>query len=279
MIIGAHISTKGGLRTVLERGQDIKAEALQIFPSAPVQWKIRGFSDSEKEIFKNSWPALFKEVIFHGIYLTNLAATSIENRQKTLQAIIDTLNLAPQLGITKTVIHAGSYQEDRSILKPQIKDILNQIFDQTAENSQLLYENTAGSTIGAKLEDLEWLLSVSPAKRAGICLDTCHAFASGYDLVSDESYEKYLSEVDKTIGLEKVLAWHLNDSKFDFNQKRDRHENIGQGKMGLKVFSLLLNDSRWQDVSGYLEVPGFDDLGPDLKNVEILKNLRQQKDD
>jgi apurinic endonuclease APN1 len=110
--------------------------------------------------------------------------------------------------------------------------------------------------------------------RVGVCLDTCHAFASGYDLSTTDGYEKFMSEVDKILGLENVLAWHLNDSKFDLGGKRDRHENIGMGKIGTNAFRLLINDKRWEKTSGYLEVPGFDNTGPDKKNIEILKELR-----
>lgn len=275
MYIGAHVSTSGGLTRAIERGQEIGAESLQIFPSAPVQWKIRGFSEAEADKFKQDWPKTFQEIVFHGIYLVNLATSEHGNFQKSLTAMTETLKLAPKVGLTKTIFHTGTYTNGKIERQEQIKEAIWQILETTPQESKLVFENTAGSTIGAKLEDLAWLIDVSNNKnRVGVCLDTCHAFASGYDLSDQVGYEKFMTEVDQVIGFDKVLAWHLNDSKFALGEKRDRHENIGMGNLGLKIFELLLNDSRWNDISGYLEVPGFADEGPDGKNIEILKKLR-----
>lgn len=276
MLIGAHVPTSGGLETALNKGRDIGAEALAIFPSAPLQWKIRGWSDETCANFKAVWPKEFKQVVFHGIYLTNLAGASAENLIKTKTALTETLILAPKVGIVGTVFHPGTYNGGLEANVVQVKKIINDILDDTPKESKLIYENSAGSTIGGKLEDLAWLIEVSKDKnRVGVCLDTCHAFAAGYDISNEAGYEKYIQEVDQLIGLDKVFCWHLNDSKFDLGAKRDRHENIGQGKLGSKVFELLMNDPRWQDKAGYLEVPGFDNSGPDLKNVDLLKKLRR----
>lgn len=276
MIIGAHVPTAGGLTTAVKRGQEIGAEALAIFPSAPLQWKIRGWSDEACEAFKAEWPTLFKQVVFHGIYLTNLAGTSAENLAKTRTALIETLTLAPKIGVVGTVFHPGSYVDGHIGPKEQVKDTIRAILAETPAEAKLIFENSAGSTIGGKLEDLTWLLEVSGAPdRVGVCLDTCHAFAAGYDISTIDGYEAYVVEVDKKIGLKNVFCWHLNDSKFGLGAKRDRHENIGEGHIGKLAFELLMNDSRWQQTAGYLEVPGFEDQGPDQKNVEILRTLRQ----
>lgn len=275
MIIGAHVSTAGGLTKALENGRKIKAEALQIFPSAPLRWKINGWSDEAAAEFKAAWPKEFKQVIFHGIYLANLAADLPQNKHLTRVALTDTLNLAAKLGIVGTIFHPGNYKNGELGAKDQIKTVINEVLDSTPSETKLIYENSAGGTIGGKLEDLVWLLEVSKdKKRVGVCLDTCHAFAAGYDISNSDGYEAYIKQVDKLIGLENVFCWHLNDSKFELGAKRDRHENIGQGKLGDGVFKLLVNDQRWQSTVGYLEVPGFDNSGPDLRNVELLKKLR-----
>ncbi len=275
MYVGAHVPTAGGLTTALAKGQEIGAEALQIFPSAPLQWKIRGWSDEACAAFKAEWPKHFRSIIFHGIYLTNLAGTSPENLAKTKNALIETLTLAPKVGVVGTVFHPGSYAEGQIGPKEQIKDTIAAILAETPPESKLIYENSAGSTIGGKLEDLAWLLEVSSDKnRVGVCLDTCHAFAAGYDISTKAGYEDYIGQVESLIGLENVFCWHLNDSKFDCGAKRDRHENIGEGKLGLKAFELLFGDKRWQNHAGYLEVPGFDDHGPDKRNVDILKSFQ-----
>lgn len=275
MYIGAHVSTAGGLKKAIERGQNIGAESLQIFPSAPVQWNIRGFPAEDLTEFKASWPQLFKEVVFHGIYLVNLATADHDNHIKGIKALTDSLKLASKAGISKIIFHTGSYVDGKIAHQEQITEAIWQILEATPPSAKLVFENTAGSTIGAKLEDLAWLMkTANNPVRVGVCLDTCHAFASGYDLSDKSGYEKFMASVENIIGIKNVLAWHLNDSKFDLGGKRDRHENIGEGKLGLKAFDLLVNDSRWKDTSGYLEVPGFDNSGPDKKNVDILKKLR-----
>jgi len=276
MYIGAHVSTSGGLKKAIERGQNIGAEALQIFPSAPVQWNIRGFPEGDLAVFKIAWPDYFKEVVFHGIYLVNLATGDHENHKKGIKALTDSLALAPDAGISKLIFHTGSYVNGKIERREQIAEAIWQVLENTPASTKLVFENTAGSTIGAKLEDLAWLMKVANnPKRIGVCLDTCHAFASGYDLSGEAGYEKFMIEVGRIIGLKNVLAWHLNDSKFDLGGKRDRHENIGEGKLGLKAFELLVNDKRWEDTAGYLEVPGFENEGPDKKNIDILKSLRK----
>lgn len=276
MLVGAHVPTAGGLKTAINKGLEIGAEALQIFPSAPLQWKIRGWSDDDCAWFKAEWPKTFKQVIFHGIYLTNLAGASPENVVKTKTALIETLTLAPKIGVVGTVFHPGTYNGGIAKNAAQITEVINEVLVATPKESKLIFENSAGSTIGGKLEDLAWLIDVSKDKsRVGVCLDTCHAFAAGYDISTSEGYEAYVKDVEKIIGLEYVFAWHFNDSKFGLAEKRDRHENIGIGKIGEQPFGWIMNDPSWKELAGYLEVPGFDDKGPDLQNIEILKKLRK----
>lgn len=275
MYLGAHVPTAGGLTTALNKGREIGAEALQIFPSAPLQWKIRGWSDEACSEFRSVSSKEFKQVIFHGIYLTNLAGASADNLAKTKTALIDTLTLAPKVGVVGTVFHPGTYNGGLEQNAAQITAVIKEVLDSTPPETKLVYENSAGSTIGAKLEDLAWLLEhSSDRKRVAVCLDSCHAFAAGYDIVTNDGYERYVAEVTRLIGLENVFCWHLNDSKFDLGAKRDRHENIGEGKMGIQPFELILNDERWSKLAGYLEVPGYDNQGPDQKNVETLRKLR-----
>lgn len=276
MLIGAHVPTSGGLETALKKGREIGAEALQIFPSAPLQWKIRGWTDEACAAFLETWLKEFKQVVFHGIYLTNLAGASADNVTKTITALTDTLRLAPKIGVVGTVFHPGTYNGGIEANADQIKRVIKTVLDATPKEARLIYENSAGSTIGGKLEDLNWLLeNSSDQSRVGVCLDTCHAFAAGYDISQEDGYRSYVNEVERLVGLDNVFCWHFNDSKFGLGAKRDRHENIGQGEIGKKAFELILNDPRWGDSAGYLEVPGFDDNGPDYKNVEILKSLRK----
>jgi len=276
MIIGAHVPTAGGLKTAIDKGLEIGAEALQIFPSAPLQWKIRGWDEAQCQWFKAEWPRHFQKVVFHGIYLTNLAAQSPDNLAKSKTALIETLRLAPKIGVVGTIFHPGNYTAGAIVAKAQIAAAIKEIQAETPKEAWLVYENSAGGTMGGKLEDLAWLLEVTSDKsRVAICLDTCHAFAAGYDISNQTGYEKYLTEVDRLVGLERVFSWHFNDSKFGLGERRDRHENIGEGKLGRAPFSLIINDKRWVKTASYLEVPGFDGSGPDKKNIDILKGLRQ----
>lgn len=275
MRIGAHVSTAGGLKNAISRGLEIGAESLQIFPSAPLQWRIRGWDDEQCQWFREQWPKHFQQVIFHGIYLTNLAADSPDNLAKTTTALIETLKLASKIGVVGTVFHPGNYNDGRVVRKDQIEAAVKVILEETPKESWLVFENSAGGTMGGKLDELAWLIDISSDKsRVAVCLDTCHAFAAGYDISTLDGYEAYVTEVDRLIGRQKVFCWHLNDSKFALGSKRDRHENIGVGFLGREPFGFILNDSRWVDKTGYLEVPGFDDQGPDQKNIDILKHLR-----
>ncbi|MEK7171005.1 MAG: deoxyribonuclease IV [Patescibacteria group bacterium] len=276
MLIGAHVSTAGGLNNAISRGLAIGAEALQIFPSAPLQWNIRGWDEKDCTAFKVEWPKTFKQVIFHGIYLTNLAGNDEANVLKTKTALVDTLRLAPKVGVVGTVFHPGSYANGEIGQHNQIKNVIAEILAETPTESKLIYENSAGSTIGSKLEDLAWLINSSSDKsRVGVCLDTCHAFAAGYDIRTIDGYTAYVEDVERLIGLDKVFCWHFNDSKFDLGAARDRHENIGEGFIGLEPFGHILNDQRWANIASYLEVPGFDDQGPDKPNIDLLKSLRK----
>lgn len=279
MDIGAHVPTAGGLKTAIDTGLAIGAEALQIFPSAPLQWNIRGWSDTDCAWFKEEWPKHFEQVVFHGIYLTNLAAESMDNVAKTKKALIDTLSLAPKIGVVGTVFHPGSYVDGGMGRLEQIKQIINEVLAATPKESKLIFENAAGAKvkgkIGEKNEDLAWLIDAASDKsRVGVCLDTCHAFAAGYDIRTKDGYEKFVLDVEAKIGLDKVFCWHFNDSKFPVNERMDRHENIGAGHIGKDAFGFILNDRRWNEAASYLEVPGFENLGPDKKNVDILKGLR-----
>lgn len=280
MFVGAHVSTAGGLDTAINKGKEIVAESLQIFPSAPLQWNIRGWDNEQCSKFKNEWQKDFKQVIFHGIYLTNLAAESKENAEKTKNALIETLKLAPKVGVIGIIFHPGSYVDGQLGRKEQIKKIVKEVLAETPKESKLIFENAAGAKkkgkIGESNEDLAWLLENSSDKnRVGVCLDTCHAFAAGYDIRTQDAYEKYAKDVEKKIGRDNVFCWHFNDSKFGLDERMDRHENIGEGYIGKDAFGYILNDARWKNISSYLEVPGFEGGGPDKKNIEILKKLRK----
>lgn len=275
MDIGAHVSTAGGIEKALTNGQAIEAQSLQIFPSAPLRWQIINPSEEICRRFRQAWPKAFRQVVFHGIYLTNLAAAKPQNCNLTKTSLVETLKLAAKLGIDGTVFHPGSYVNGQLGNLDQIKSVIAYVLAETPPETKLIYENSAGGVIGGKIEDLAWLLeNSSDRRRVGVCLDTCHAFAAGYDISSQEGYEQYVKQVEKSIGLENVFCWHLNDSKFPLTSKRDRHENIGQGKIGLMPFGWILNDKRWANHSGYLEVPGYAGQGPDKQNVDILKGLR-----
>jgi len=274
MNIGAHVSTAGGVLNAINKGKDIGAEALQIFPSSPQRWQITGWPDEDCVKFKDEWPKHFKNVVFHSIYLNNLAGTE-EIRTKSIKAATDSMILAEKLGISQLIIHTGTYLSDKKIDEALLAKGINEILSKTPKTTKLVFENSASATIGGKLEDLRTLMSLADDKtRVGVCLDTCHAYAAGFDIKSHVGYEKFMKEIENIIKVQNVLSWHLNDSKFELGAKRDRHENIGEGFLGKEFFGFIINDKRWDNTAGYLETPGFDNSGPDKNNINILKQLR-----
>ncbi len=277
--IGAHVSTAGGLTKAFENAQNIKAEAIQIFISPPRQWFKKNHTPDEIAEFVTLMQQTKIEPVFiHGTYLINLAAESDEHVQKSIDWLVYALNTSAKIGSAGVIFHLGSHKGNGfdSVVTRVAKNIQT-VLNQSDPTSTLILEIAAGQggAVGTNFEQLGTILKLVDNKRAKICLDTCHAYASNYDLKTKSGIDRTLDEFDQQIGLERLAALHANDSKFEIGSKRDRHANIGEGFIGAEGFTNLLNNPRLNKAVFLLEVPGFDGSGPDAKNVSILKDLRQ----
>jgi deoxyribonuclease-4 len=282
--LGAHMSISGQPAMALRRGAAVGCRVIQFFSRNRVKWEAKELSGSEIDQFRRiREETSVIPVALHGSYLINLASDSADIRRKSLSLLKHELGWAAALDVPFLVLHPGSHKGDG--LKKGLQRIikaLNQIHDQESQ-VKILLETTAGqgTNIGYLFEHLaEIITRVNQPQRLGICFDTCHVFSAGYDFRTKHAYRHLLSEFDKIIGLERLSLFHINDSKGKLGEKRDRHEHPGHGHIGLKAFSMLLNDPRFGQHSFLLETPKDVDLkGMDMDsiNLKTLKNLIKAK--
>ena len=260
LLLGAHMSISGGLEKSIERGESINCTAIQIFTKSNRQWTAKKLTDDSRSLFKERVKDSFiRSIIVHATYLINLGSPDIQTNKKSVTAVCEELKRCEQLDIPYLVLHPGSHLKsgEKTCLE-KISDALNTIFEKTPGKTMILLENMAGqgSQVCYSFEQLAYIRSRSAyKKRLGICFDTCHAFAAGYDFRTQGSYTKIWKQFDTIIGLENLKAIHINDSKKELGSKIDRHEEIGKGKIGLEAFRLLFNDKRFFDIPKILETP------------------------
>jgi deoxyribonuclease-4 len=284
MKIGAHVSTAGGLHTGFERATAIGAECMQIFESAPQQWGTAKIDDDGVKLFRDTMESSgIGPVFIHGKYLMNLASADAKIFKTSASTLRSSLNIAGRIGAVGVVFHTGSHMGmGLEAVFEQICEAATRVLSETPEDTWMIFENSAGQggTIGSKFSDLGQILRRIDNPRAKVCIDTCHAFASGYDLSSDEGVAGVMEELEREIGAKNVAAVHCNDSKTALGAGRDLHENIGEGKIGRVGFQALMSHPALRDVPFLLEVPGYKiggaGKGPDKPNVDLLKELRDQ---
>jgi deoxyribonuclease-4 len=278
MKVGAHVGSSGGLVTAFERAAAIGAETIQIFGAPPQVWKRRIIRLDECAAFKAKTKETGIEPVFlHGVYLINLATGTPEQLEKSTEALIGDLKLASAIGAKGVIFHVGSHKGvGFDQVKAQIVGAVNTCLRETPNDVWIILENSAGSggTIGSKFSELGAIMKATKSKRVKVCLDTEHAYASGYDLATKAGLDAAMKEFDKEIGLANLVAVHANDSKIPLGGGRDRHDNIGEGHIGREGFETIMRHPAFADVPFLLEVPGFDDQGPDKRNVDILKEIR-----
>jgi deoxyribonuclease IV len=274
-IIGAHVSSAGGLYNAFDNALKIEAECMQIFITPPQIWnQITPKPEVVEKYLERQKETDLGPNFIHGCYLINLATDSPENLRKGIEWLIYSLKTASQLKLTGTIFHLGSHKgRGFESVKAQIRASLEEILENTPKDTYLILENSAGTAIGGRLNELGELIKDIKNPRLKVCVDTQHAFASGYDLRNKEGVEKLVSEIDSQIGIENLIAIHTNDSKTELGSGRDRHENLGVGLIGIEGFKFLVNHPKLKDLPFILEVPGLDDKGPDKANVDILKEL------
>jgi deoxyribonuclease-4 len=279
MIFGAHCSTAGGVARALERGASVGCEVVQIFVKNNMQWVGRPHPPADIALFKRERTRLrFAAVFGHTGYLINLGAGPSANRAKSLQSLIQEITFAGALGLPFLVLHPGAHlgAGETAGLR-RIVEGLDEVLRATKDAKvRIALENTAGqgSCLGNQIEHLAAIYDgVETPARLGLCIDTAHLFASGYDIRTGKGWDKTMRQIDTLIGRKEILAFHLNDSKTDLGSRVDRHEHIGKGKIGLEGFRHIVNDARFRNSPGCLETPKSDDLHEDAANLAMLRSL------
>ena len=277
-ILGAHVDSSGGLHLAFERAAAMGAAAIQVHPTPPNYWGSPKLEDDRVERFRAAADAAGRPPFyFHAAYLINLAGDDATLRQRSESTLAGYLAAADRLGISGVIFHTGSHKgAGFEQLLPQITEHLQRVLERAdPASARLLIENNAGmgGCVGARFEELRAMMDAVGDPRIGVCFDTCHAFASGYDERTPGAARATLDEWERVVGLEKLEVVHCNDSQTGLGSNRDRHANIGQGEIGEEGFRALLHDPRLRDVPFILEVPGFDGKGPDAANLEILRRL------
>lgn len=280
MKIGAHVSGAGSLDLAFGRAEEIGAECFQIFLSPPQRWMDPEIKPEVIEKFqqKTKESGIGPNFV-HASYLINLGAQDPGHLDKSINWLRYGLNSCGKLGITGVIFHLGSHKGvGFDGVKNQVIESIKTILSKSPADSKLLLETSAGAggNIGGTFEELAELVKGVGDERVGVCLDTAHVFASGVDLRTTEGVAEMVKKFDSTIGLDKLVVMHANDSKVEFGTNRDRHENIGEGFIGLEGFRSIMSNKDLADIPLLLEVPGFEDQGPDKKNVDILKKIRSE---
>ena len=282
MVFGAHMSTSGGAWKALQRGVSIGCDIVQIFVKSNMQWFGKPPSPQDLALYAKELATEKLAAIFgHAGYLINLGAPPCDKRDKSLQSLLQEIEFATELGLPFLVMHPGAHLgqgEDAAI--QQIVTGLNEVFQATKKSPvRIALENTAGqgSCLGHAIKHLAAIYErVHNPERLGVCLDTCHFFAAGYDIRTAKGWDAAIGEVDDLLGLDQILAFHLNDSKTDLGSRVDRHAGIGEGKIGREGFTHIVNDPRFHLLPGCLETPKSDDLHEDVENLAILRSLCSQ---
>lgn len=277
-LIGAHVSTAGGLHKAFERANAIGCQSLQIFVKSPNQWRGKALTEPDVDQYKQSQAKAGEPVVAHAAYLINLASPKEDILEKSLGGLTDELTRTYRLGLGGLVLHPGGHlgagvDVGLDIVARSLDAVLAR--PETGD-ARVLLENTAGqgTALGSRFEELAKIIELTDAKdRLGVCLDSCHAYSAGYDVANEAGYEAMLEAADATFGLARVEAFHLNDSKHPLGSHKDRHENIGEGQIGEWFFSRVITDERLASLPMVLETPmGDDDLGH-ARDMERLRGL------
>jgi deoxyribonuclease IV len=279
LLLGAHVSIAGGVHKAIPRGEALGCTAIQIFTKNASQWKARPLEQPDVREFKLERGQTGILALAHDGYLINLASPNPDLLLKSRASFKEEMDRAEELEIPYLIMHPGSHagSGEEAGLKSVVLS-LNTLLTSTAGYCvSILIENTAGqgTALGYSFDHLCRIIHDSTVpERIGICLDTCHAFAAGYDLSNASGYESVMEELDAKIGLNSLKALHLNDCKKGLGQRVDRHEHIGKGKLGLECFRAIMNDSRLNRVPKFIETPKtLNDQDMDPVNLNLLRSL------
>ncbi len=280
------MSAAGGVYTAFERGQEAGCESMLIFTKSNRQWQAKPLTEEDIDAYKKAEAKHnISPVAVHASYLINVASPDEALWEKSYQALKVEVERAGQLGIPLLTFHPGSYVSgDEATGLAHIARALRRLVEETAvtaPNVTICLETMAGqgTNLGYKFEHLAQMLAEGgPSDRLGVCFDTCHVLAAGYDIRTPEAYEETMAEFDRVVGLDKIKTFHFNDSKFELGSQKDRHAHIGDGFIGLEGFANFVNDPRWADHSAHLETPKTekDENGNEIEMDPInLTRLRE----
>jgi deoxyribonuclease-4 len=280
MLIGAHVSTGGGLPTAIERGKERGCESIQIFHQSPRMWRPTNHTEEDFAAFREAMDASPVEaVIIHAVYLINCATKDKELRKKSLTSLTHALRVGDGIGAKGVVLHPGSQKTDP--LKPSLKRASKVIAAALKETDScpLLIEQTAGhkGLLARDFDQTAELIELAGSgPRLGLCLDSCHLFVQGYDITDEAHLGAVLNEADAKVGIERLGAVHVNDAAVPLGACLDRHANIGKGEMGKRGLSAFLSEPRFEGLPATLETPGPEKKGSSKAEVTLAKRLRRE---
>jgi len=277
-LVGAHMSIAGGIHRAFERAADAGCRTLQIFLKNSTRWEARALMDEDRLLYRQAQERTgIAPVLAHASYLINLASPETDLQRRSRAALAGELERANFLGVPCLILHPGSHMGDGAARAlARVARALDDVLARVPPPVRILLENTAGqgTSLGARFEELTAILErTRQPERIGVCFDTCHAFAAGYDLSSAEAYRTTMRELDRRVGLERIGAIHVNDSREALGSRIDRHEHIGRGRIGLEGFRALMNDRRFAHIPKIIETPKGPDLRADRMNLAVLRRL------
>ena len=277
MLIGAHVSSSGGIHTAIDRAEAIGAESVQVFTQSPRAWRPTNHPPENLERFrKRRAEAGIGGVLCHALYLVNLASPKDDLYEKSVAAMCNTMDVGCGIEADGVVFHIGSHLGagmDAGL--DRVSEAMKKVLDRCSETTWLLMENSAGAggTIGRSVEELALIFErLDGHPRLGVCLDSCHLYVSGCDVTEEAALDGVLDELDREIGLDRLRALHVNDSKAPLGSNLDRHDNVGEGLMGEQL-GVFLGHAKLQGLPAILEVPGADGHGPDASQIKATKKL------
>ena len=291
MILGAHVPTTGGLHNGISIGEELGCQAIQLFTKSPNRWVGKELTDDYVNMFIQCWrnsnlsflkqrllkkKSVINVVLAHDSHLTNLASPKADVLARSYDAFLEEIHRVSRLKIPYLITHLGAHLSagEEAGLR-LLSENLNKLLNQTMETDvMVVLETTAGqgTNLGYRFEHIKQVMdSIEQKHRIGVCIDTCHIFAAGYDIRTAKSYQATLDKFDRIIGIENLKVLHLNDSKSGFRSRVDRHEHIGKGKIGLEAFNLLVNDERFKKIPMIIETPQGEEMH--RVNLETLKRL------
>jgi deoxyribonuclease IV len=279
ILLGAHMSIGGGVHTAIERGCSIKCTAIQMFVKNNMQWFARPLAREEVRAFLNhEQRGELLSIFAHANYLINLAATNPQFHANSIRSLSEELTRADQLELPFLVLHPGAHLGDgEEAGLDKIVASINRVFRTNRKvKTQIALETTAGqgSCLGHRFEQIAYIIdNVQETERLCVCIDTAHLFAAGYDLGSESGIKRTFREFDRVIGLDRLAAIHVNDSKTSRGSRVDRHQHIGKGQIGLEAFQVIMRDRRFRKIPKVLETPKGKAMREDVQNLKTLRGL------